>query len=83
MDTIGWNIYLVSHREQAPPMPADWYAKHNSLTSMLTAKNVCRCNIRGESQTALSGFKTMRRRHQKSKAGVSVAQEKGLMPCKN
>ena len=34
-------------------------------------------------QAAHSGFETQRRRHQKSKTGVSVAPQKGLVSAKN
>ena len=58
---------------------------------------VGRCSTRGESQGICdtytstkcekgrthSGFETQRRHHQKSKTGVSVAPQKGLMSYKN
>ena len=34
-------------------------------------------------KAALSGFETYKRRHQKSKIGVSAAQQEGLMSSKN
>ena len=55
-------------------------------------REVSRCCTRGESQLMCnvthtpplsSGFDTQRRHHQKSKTGVSVAPQKGLMSSKN
>ena len=44
---------------------------------------VTRMPLPSSNKAAYSGFETQRRRHQKSKTGVSVAPQKGLMSNKN
>ena len=73
-------------------MPAHRYIEENGSVAMLAAKrlagvapevNLGECVTRTPLPTinkaAHSGFETERTRHQKSKAGVTVAPQKGLM----
>ena len=41
-----------------------------------------RCSSATQNKVGHSGFETQRRRHQKSKTGISLAPQKGLMPSK-
>ena len=73
------------------------YIEERPVTGCYAGRQeVGRCHIRGESQRTTSctplpsannadhsGFETLRKRHQKSKTGVSVAPEKGLTSTKN
>ena len=73
-------------------MPAHRYLEENGSAAMLAAKRLAgvapEMNIRecvtcmpppSVNKTAHSGFETQRRHHQRSKTGVSMAPQKGLM----
>ena len=51
-------------------------------TEVLLRENVTHTPLPSENKAAHSGFETQRRSHQKSKIGVSVAPEKGLLSSK-
>ena len=77
-------------------MPGRRYVEEIGLAAMLAAKrsvgvakemNLGECvtytPLPSMNKAAHSGFETQRRRNQKSKTGVSVAPQKGLMSSKN
>ena len=81
---------------RAPPKPDRKYVEENGLAAMLannrSAGAAPEMNLRecviwillpSTNKAAHSGFETQRRHHQKSKTGVSVAPQKGLMTSKN
>ena len=74
-------------------MPGCRYVEEISLAAMLATKRLAgvkaEVNLRetctppsSANKAAHSGFETQRRHHQKSKTGVSVAPQKGLMSSK-
>ena len=77
-------------------MPTRRYVEENASATMLAAKRSAgvapEMNLRehitcmplpNANGAAHSGFETQRRHHQKSKTGVSMAPQKGLMSSKN
>ena len=77
-------------------MPAHRYVEQIGSAVMLAAKRLAgiapEVNVRKHvkcmlllsvNKIANSGFETQRRRHQKSKTGVSVAPQKGIVSLKN
>ena len=77
-------------------MPGCRYVEDISLAVMLAAKRsvgvapevnlrefVTHMPLPSVNKAAHSGFETQRRHHQKSKKGVSMAPQKGLMSSKN
>ena len=84
--------YLIKTKTRAPPMRVHKYVDRNGSAAMLATKrsagvtpevNLRECvtytPLQSANKAAHSGFETQRRRHQKSKTGVSVAPQKGLM----
>ena len=82
-------------QSQTLPMPAHRYVEENSLATILVAKRsagaTLEMNLRewvthtlppSANKAVYSGFETQNRCHQKSKTGVSVTPQKGLMSCK-
>ena len=72
-------------------MPACRYVKENSSAANMSAGVAPEVNLREQvthtplpsaHKAAHHGFGTQRRHHQKSKTGVSVAPQKGLMSSK-
>ena len=64
-------------------MPSCRYGEENGSATMLAAKrSVGVTPLPSANKAAHSGFETQRRRYQKSKTGVSVVQQKGLMSSK-
>ena len=77
-------------------MPGHNYVEEIGSAAMLATKrsagiapegnlreHVTHMSLPSVNKFAHSGFETQRRHHQKSKTGVSVAPEKGLMSSKN
>ena len=80
----------------APLMPAQKYVEENGSAAILATKRSAgvapEVNLREHvkcmpppivNNASHFGFETERRHHQKSKTGVSVAPQKGLMSSKN
>ena len=80
---------------QTPPMPACRYVEENGSAAMLAAKrsagvtpevNLRECvtsmPLPSANEAGHSGFETQRRCYQKSKKGVSVFPQKGLVSSK-
>ena len=76
-------------------MPVHRYPEEKGSAAMLAAKrspgvapdvnlrtHVTSIPLPGVNKSAHSGFETQRRHHQKSKTGVSVVPQKGLMSSK-
>ena len=67
-------------------MPADWLAAKRSAgvaPEVNLSEHVTSMPLSSANKAAHFGFETQRRRHQKSKTGVSVAPQKGLMSSNN